>query len=557
MPTERGFTLSAASVDRLRRLLPLVESTIARQTADEGPSQPTIGGRAIQLVQVTSATATTDGRYQGKVLRFNNFDESTTQLATCAVIDLNGGSLSTGKYFAVRAGLVQDNDIDSSFHSPLFIAVASASGSSTTFIGLSDTPSAWGASAADAHKLVKVEAAGTSLEFFDHDGSTRVTYSTADPTGDFLLIWDATGLEWKTLLLDNLTPCTTFGDLAVHDAVQMARLAAGSDGQLLMPLFSTSPGLRWRWIDDLTSDGSPDGVADYVMTYDASAGSHKKVLLDNLPSSGRGSSPLGGKGDLYAHDGSADAALAVGTNNQLLFAANGESTGLLWDWIGQLTEDTDPDLSSDFLLSYDDSATDHKKLKLQTIVDAVLIETQTFGGIFPPSTSPLALIRPVNVYEFRIHNLTTNQSTGPDWEIQVQTAGSVWQTGSAYHYQIEHHASTGGSTFYNSASANQMIFHHNGYGINNSSTLSCINGIVRIFIPANATRATLMQSFTQSINGTTVHGSGTWRRRVRLGDRSYRDSIQGIGRDHQWSDLTLWDQGVEREAGSRSLRCHH
>ncbi len=36
-------------------------------------------------------------------------------------------------------------------------------------------------------------------------------------------------------------------------------------------------------IPSLTADASPDGTADYVVTYDASASTHKKVLLDNLP----------------------------------------------------------------------------------------------------------------------------------------------------------------------------------------------------------------------------------------------------------------------------------
>lgn len=39
-------------------------------------------------------------------------------------------------------------------------------------------------------------------------------------------------------------------------------------------------------INSLTADGSPNGAADYVATYDASAGTHKKVLLDNLPGGG-------------------------------------------------------------------------------------------------------------------------------------------------------------------------------------------------------------------------------------------------------------------------------
>lgn len=41
-------------------------------------------------------------------------------------------------------------------------------------------------------------------------------------------------------------------------------------------------------INGLTADASPDGAADYVLTYDASAATHKKVLLDDLPGGGGG-----------------------------------------------------------------------------------------------------------------------------------------------------------------------------------------------------------------------------------------------------------------------------
>lgn len=36
-------------------------------------------------------------------------------------------------------------------------------------------------------------------------------------------------------------------------------------------------------VPSLTADASPDGTADYVLTYDNSATTHKKVLLNNLP----------------------------------------------------------------------------------------------------------------------------------------------------------------------------------------------------------------------------------------------------------------------------------
>ena len=41
-------------------------------------------------------------------------------------------------------------------------------------------------------------------------------------------------------------------------------------------------------ITELTEDTTPDGAADYVMTYDASASGNKKVLLENLPGGGGG-----------------------------------------------------------------------------------------------------------------------------------------------------------------------------------------------------------------------------------------------------------------------------
>lgn len=52
-------------------------------------------------------------------------------------------------------------------------------------------------------------------------------------------------------------------------------------------------------VNGLTADATPDGAADYVMTYDASAAAHKKVLLDNLPGGG-GASALDDLTDVNA-----------------------------------------------------------------------------------------------------------------------------------------------------------------------------------------------------------------------------------------------------------------
>ena len=50
-------------------------------------------------------------------------------------------------------------------------------------------------------------------------------------------------------------------------------------------------------VNSLTADATPDGAADYVVTYDASASNHKKVLLDDLPGGGGGSTTFTGLTD--------------------------------------------------------------------------------------------------------------------------------------------------------------------------------------------------------------------------------------------------------------------
>lgn len=56
-------------------------------------------------------------------------------------------------------------------------------------------------------------------------------------------------------------------------------LPIGTQGQFL-----SSGILDTSWIDisDLAADATPDDAADFLMTYDTSAGFHKKVLIDNL-----------------------------------------------------------------------------------------------------------------------------------------------------------------------------------------------------------------------------------------------------------------------------------
>lgn len=68
------------------------------------------------------------------------------------------------------------------------------------------------------------------------------------------------------------------------------------------------------------------------------------------------------KGDLIAYTAAGTPArVAVGTNGQIPVAKSGATPGIDWDWINDFTEDTAA-LAADFLLSYDTSAGDHKKV---------------------------------------------------------------------------------------------------------------------------------------------------------------------------------------------------
>jgi len=140
-----------------------------------------------------------------------------------------------------------------------------------------------------------------------------------------------TGQTSQTAAFDALSPLTTIGDLITFDGSDNIRLATGGGGAALR---SNGAGTALKWISDsfapttsgiqssfdyaggtmswylaidaLTADASPDSAADYVVTYDASAGTNKKVLLSNLPGGGSLSShnhtSAGGDGGVLTND---------------------------------------------------------------------------------------------------------------------------------------------------------------------------------------------------------------------------------------------------------------
>lgn len=104
-------------------------------------------------------------------------------------------------------------------------------------------------------------------------------------------------------------------------------------------------------ITELTEDTSPDESADFLLSYDTSAATHKKVKPSNLElvnlsgtlsiaKGGTGQTtqtaafdaldPLTTKGDIIVHDGTNSVRQAVGTNNYVLTADSTQTNGVKW-----------------------------------------------------------------------------------------------------------------------------------------------------------------------------------------------------------------------------------
>jgi hypothetical protein len=137
-------------------------------------------------------------------------------------------------------------------------------------------------------------------------GTTAVSLVVAptDPGADRLVFWDDSASKWVYL-----TP-------GAGVLITAATIALDING--------------------LTADGTPDGSVDYVVTYDASAGALKKVLLEDLPGGSGGGDVAtdtiwDAKGDLAVGTGANTAQkLTIGANDTILVADSAQTTGTKW-----------------------------------------------------------------------------------------------------------------------------------------------------------------------------------------------------------------------------------
>lgn len=163
---------------------------------------------------------------------------------------------------------------------------------------------------------------------------------------------------------------TVAGDSGTPQTIDSANTLTIAGGVGLASVASATDTLTVNLdIPSLTADASPDGAADYVVTYDASASMHKKVLLDDLPGGGGGMTSFTAAGD-------GGTPQTIGNGNTLTIAgglglastASATDTVTLDLDVNSLTEDATPDTSADYAVTYDASASTHKKVKLVNLV---------------------------------------------------------------------------------------------------------------------------------------------------------------------------------------------
>lgn len=152
---------------------------------------------------------------------------------------------------------------------------------------------------------------GPGLYTVDIDFTLVTADASPDPAADYVLTYDASaaaGSHTKKVLLEDLpaldgtlkvsaTDSTLGylnGKLVAGNGITLTKIGADAAPQTLSVIANIGVGSGLDItnaaqkvisldIDELTADATPDGSADYVLSYDADAAAHKKVLMDNLP----------------------------------------------------------------------------------------------------------------------------------------------------------------------------------------------------------------------------------------------------------------------------------
>jgi len=115
-------------------------------------------------------------------------------------------------------------------------------------------------------------------------------------------------------------------------------------------------------ITQLAAQSATEGNKDFFIFYDASDGSHKKILAQDLPGSGGGAPDDASYVTISNDDGLfAERVLSSGAGIALTDGGANNNATLDID-VNSLTAETSVDDSADYFVMYDDSANAHKKV---------------------------------------------------------------------------------------------------------------------------------------------------------------------------------------------------
>ena len=134
----------------------------------------------------------------------------------------------------------------------------------------------------------------------DINGLSAHNGNNLDNNNDYLVLYDASSSSHKKLKLGDLDTAELTATNVNSEGIGFFKQKSGTEFQFRGLNTITHSGLYLNLdsgnneidvgldINSLTNDSTPDGSADYVVVYDSSAGLHKKVIINNLPSSNTG-----------------------------------------------------------------------------------------------------------------------------------------------------------------------------------------------------------------------------------------------------------------------------